>query len=53
MSSTLQWLGRTTLALLLVVGLPQFAHATSLTSSRRATGFMNGLWVADAPSIVG
>jgi hypothetical protein len=27
MSSTLQWLGRTTLALLLVVGLPQFAHA--------------------------
>ena len=25
--STLQWFGRTTLALLLVVGLPQFAHA--------------------------
>jgi hypothetical protein len=27
MCSTLQWFGRTTLALLLVVGLPQFAHA--------------------------
>ena len=44
MSSTCQWLGRTVLALLVVVGLPQFAHAdfidlVSQTYLIHASGF--------------
>ena len=51
MSSTLQWFGRTTLALLLVVGLPQFAHAAFIDLVSQSYRIQDGS-LGVAPTVV-